>query len=63
MSLHMMGPCTFTPLLMQMQSTMPASSIHPIAVIKALCTGLNASKATSEDPGGLEPVICPSCGA
>lgn len=36
---------------------------QPIAVIKAIHTGPDASKATSEDAGGLEPVVCLAHGA
>ena len=36
---------------------------EPIATIKAIHTGPNASKASSEDTSGLEPVICLACGA
>jgi ATP-dependent DNA helicase PIF1 len=31
---------------------------HPVATIKAVHSGANASKASSEDAGGLEPIIC-----
>ena len=34
------------------------SAGEPIATIKAIHTGLNASKASSEDALGLEPVVC-----
>ena len=37
--------------------TWKASSNRPIAIIKAIHTGLNASKASSEEAGGLKPVI------
>lgn len=36
---------------------------QPVAVIKAIHTGPGASKASSEDAGGLEPVICITHGA
>ena len=36
---------------------------EPIATIKAVHTGPNASKASSEDASGLEPVICLARGA
>ena len=31
---------------------------HPVAIIKAVHSGPNASKASSEDAGGLESIIC-----
>ena len=39
------------------------ASGQPIATIKAIHTGPNASKASSEDAGGLEPIICLAHGA
>ena len=39
------------------------ASGHPIATIKAVHTGPNASKASSEDAGGLESITCLTCGA
>ena len=39
------------------------ASGQPIAVLSALHTGPSASKATSDDAGGLEPVICIAHGA
>ena len=36
---------------------------EPIATIKAVHTGPNASKTSSEDASGLEPVICLARGA
>ena len=36
---------------------------HPIATIKAVHSGPNASKASSEDAGGLESIICLACDA
>ena len=39
------------------------ASGQPIAIIKAIHTGPNASKASSEDAGGLEPITCLACGA
>ena len=39
------------------------ASGQPIATIKAIHTGPNASKASSEDAGGLEPIICLARGA
>ena len=32
-------------------------TVRPIATIKAIHTGCNASKASSEEDGGLEPVV------
>ena len=44
-----------------------AMHLHPtvqaVATIKAVHTGPNASKASSEDASGLEPVICLARGA
>ena len=37
------------------------ASGQPIAVLSAVHTGPGASKATSDDAGGLEPVICTWC--
>ena len=34
------------------------ASGHPVATIKAVHSGPNASKASSEDAGGLESIIC-----
>ena len=34
------------------------ASGHPVAIIKAIHSGTNASKASSEDAGGLEYIIC-----
>ena len=34
------------------------ASGHPVAIIKAVHSGPNASKASSEDAGGLESIIC-----
>ena len=34
------------------------ASGQPVATIKAVHTGANASKASSDDAGGLEPVVC-----
>ena len=34
------------------------ANAQPVAVIKAVHTGPGASKAPSDDAGGLEPVIC-----
>ena len=39
------------------------ASDQPIAVLRAVHTGPGASKATSDDAGGLEPVICIAHGA
>ena len=39
------------------------ASGQPIAVLRAAHTGPGASKATSDDAGGLEPVICIAHGA
>ena len=39
------------------------ASGQPIAVLRAVHTGPGASKATSDDAGGLEPVICIAHGA
>ena len=39
------------------------ASGQPIATIKAIHTGPNASKASSDDASGLEPVICMAHGA
>ena len=39
------------------------SAGEPIATIKAIHTGPNASKASSEDASGLEPVVCLARGA
>ena len=39
------------------------ASGQPIAVLRAVHTGHGASKATSDDAGGLEPVICIAHGA
>ena len=39
------------------------SSGQPIATIKAIHTGPNAAKASSDDSGGLEPIICLAHGA
>lgn len=39
------------------------ASGQPIATIKAIHIGPNASKASSEDAGGLEPIICLAHGA
>ena len=39
------------------------ASGQPIATIKAIQTGPNAAKASSEDAGGLEPIICLARGA
>ena len=39
------------------------ASGHPVATIKAIHSGPNAAKASSEDAGGLEPIICLSCEA
>ena len=36
---------------------------HPVATIKAVHSGPNAAKASSEDAGGLEPIICLECEA
>ena len=36
---------------------------EPISTIKTVHTGPNASKASSEDASGLEPIICLACGA
>ena len=36
---------------------------QPVAIIKAVHTGANASKASSDDAGGLEPVVCLAKGA
>ena len=36
---------------------------QPLAIIKAVHTGANASKASSDDAGGLEPVVCLAKGA
>lgn len=35
----------------------------PIATIKAVHSGPNAAEASSEDAGGLESIICPTCEA
>ena len=34
------------------------ASGHPVAIIKAVHSGPNASKASSEDAGGLESIVC-----
>ena len=39
------------------------ASGQPIATIKAIHTGLNAAKASSDDAGGLEAIICLTHGA
>ena len=39
------------------------ASGHPVATIKAVHAGPNASKASSEDAGGLESIICLACHA
>ena len=39
------------------------ASGHPVATIKAVHSGQNASKASSEDAGGLESIICLACNA
>ena len=39
------------------------ASGHPVATIKAVHSRLNASKASSEDAGGLESIICLACNA
>ena len=39
------------------------ASGQPIATIKAVHTGPNATKASSEDAGGLQPIICLAHGA
>ena len=39
------------------------ASGHPIATIKAVHSGPNAAKASSEDAGGLDPIICLACEA
>lgn len=39
------------------------TSGQPIATIKAVHTGLNATKALSDDAGGLEPIVCLAHGA
>ena len=36
---------------------------QPIATIKAVHTGANASKASADDAGGLQPVVCLTKGA
>lgn len=36
---------------------------HPVATIKAVHAGPNASKASSDDAGGLQPVVCLAKGA
>ena len=36
---------------------------QPVATIKAVHTGANASKASPDDAGGLQPVICLAVGA
>ena len=36
---------------------------QPVATIKAVHTGPNASKASSDDAGGLQPVLCIAKGA
>ena len=43
-------------------STLRASG-QAIATIKAVHSGPNASKASTDDSGGLEPIICIACGA
>ena len=37
------------------------ASGHPVATIKAVHSGQNTSKASSEDAGGLESIICLAC--
>ena len=39
------------------------ASAHPVATIKAVHSGPSAAKASSEDAGGLEAIICLACGA
>ena len=39
------------------------ASGQPVATIKAVHTGLNATKASSDNAGGLEPIICLAHGA
>jgi ATP-dependent DNA helicase PIF1 len=39
------------------------ASGYPVATIKAVHSGQNASKASSEDAGGLESIICLACNA
>ena len=39
------------------------ASGHPVATIKAIHTGANASKSSPDDAGGLEPIICIAQGA
>ena len=39
------------------------ASGHPVATVKAVHSGQNASKASSEDAGGLESIICLACNA
>ena len=39
------------------------ASGHPVATIKAIHSGPNAAKASSEDAGGLESIICLACEA
>ena len=36
---------------------------QPVATIKAVHTGLNSSKASTDDAGGLQPVVCLAKGA
>ena len=36
---------------------------QPIAIVKAIHTGPNASKASHDDAAGLEPIICTAHGA
>ena len=39
------------------------ASDQPVAVLKAIHSGPGASKASPDDAGGLEPVICIAHGA
>jgi len=54
-------PCIFTPLLKLLSSynvSQLRASGKPIATIKTVDTGPNASKAPADDANGLEAVTC-----
>ena len=56
-------PFTCTPQYNLLNVAKLHSTGEPIATIKAVHTGHNASKTSPEDASGLEPVICLPHGA